>query len=150
MLLIFLILVMLAAERRAEMGMSRAVGMKRRQLIEAFIRQKAWPTASLSTAFFLLYRGLPRDRPLAVGIALAVIAPRTVVERRQQIRLMRAIGFTRANVALSFVLESAFEAVPGIANGIWRLCSLPIACWQVRISRQRALRRFTCPGSRSR
>jgi hypothetical protein len=39
MLLIFLILVMLAAERRAEMGMSRAVGMKRRQLIEAIMAE---------------------------------------------------------------------------------------------------------------
>jgi putative ABC transport system permease protein len=35
--LIFLIFVMLAAERRAEMGMARAVGTKRRQLIEQFL-----------------------------------------------------------------------------------------------------------------
>ena len=39
LLLIFLILVMLAAERRPEMGMSRAVGMKRRQLIESFMAE---------------------------------------------------------------------------------------------------------------
>ncbi len=36
-LLIFLIFVMLAAERRAEMGMSRAVGLKRRHLTEMFL-----------------------------------------------------------------------------------------------------------------
>jgi putative ABC transport system permease protein len=74
---------------------------------------------SLSNAFFLLIQGF-----LAIGlgvglIALAVIAFRTVVERRQQIGLLRAIGFTRTNVALSFVLESAFIAVLGILNGIW-------------------------------
>ncbi len=36
-LLIFLIFVMLAAERRAEMGMSRAVGLKRRHLTQMFM-----------------------------------------------------------------------------------------------------------------
>ena len=36
-LLIFLIFVMLAAERRAEMGMSRAVGLKRRHLTQMFL-----------------------------------------------------------------------------------------------------------------
>ena len=44
---------------------------------------------------------------------------RTVVERRQQIGLLRALGFTRASVAWSFVLESAFIAILGIINGIW-------------------------------
>jgi putative ABC transport system permease protein len=38
-LLIFLIFVMLAAERKPEMGMARAVGMKRRQLIQAFVAE---------------------------------------------------------------------------------------------------------------
>ena len=39
LLLVFLILVMLAAERRPEMGMARAVGMKRMQLIESFMAE---------------------------------------------------------------------------------------------------------------
>ena len=39
LLLVFLILVMLAAERRSEMGMARAVGMKRLQLIESFMAE---------------------------------------------------------------------------------------------------------------
>jgi putative ABC transport system permease protein len=55
---------------------------------------------------------------LLVGLAaLTVIAFRTVVERRQQIGLMRAIGFSRTNIALSFILESAFVAVLGIVIG---------------------------------
>src|ERR687894_1834080 len=40
-LLIFLIFVMLAAERRPEMGISRAVGTKRRHLIQAFLAEGA-------------------------------------------------------------------------------------------------------------
>ncbi len=36
-MLVFLIFVMLAAERRPEMGMARAIGTKRRQLIEQFV-----------------------------------------------------------------------------------------------------------------
>lgn len=38
-LLIFLIFTMLAAERKSEMGMARAVGMRRRQLIEVFLTE---------------------------------------------------------------------------------------------------------------
>ncbi|MDP9235952.1 MAG: FtsX-like permease family protein [Chloroflexota bacterium] len=73
----------------------------------------------LNTSFFYLIQGF-MALGLFVGIAsLGVIAFRTVVERRQQIGLMRAIGFSRASIALSFVLESAFVALLGIVNGIW-------------------------------
>lgn len=83
------------------------------------IRRQVETQQQLSTAFFYLLQGF-MALGLGVGIvALGVIAFRTVVERRQQIGLMRAIGFSRANIALSFVLESAFISVLGIANGIW-------------------------------
>lgn len=73
----------------------------------------------LSAAFFYLVQGF-MALGLGVGLAaLSVIAFRTVVERRQQVGLMRAIGFSRASVALSFVLESAFIALLGIVNGTW-------------------------------
>jgi putative ABC transport system permease protein len=56
---------------------------------------------------------------LLVGVAaVGVIAFRAVVERRQQIGMMRAIGFTREQVALSFVLESSFIAMLGALSGI--------------------------------
>ena len=56
---------------------------------------------------------------LFVGIAgLGVIAFRSVVERRQQIGMLRAIGYQRSTVTLSFVLESSFIAVMGIASGV--------------------------------
>jgi putative ABC transport system permease protein len=54
-----------------------------------------------------------------VGIAaLGVIAFRTVVERRQQIGMLRAIGYTRRLIALSFFFESSFIALAGVAMGL--------------------------------
>ena len=56
---------------------------------------------------------------LLVGIAgLGVIAFRSVVERRQQIGMLRAIGYQRATVTLTFLLESSFIAVMGILSGV--------------------------------
>jgi putative ABC transport system permease protein len=55
---------------------------------------------------------------LLVGIAaLGVISSRTVVERRQQVGMLRAIGYQPGMVALSFVLESSFIALVGIGIG---------------------------------
>ncbi len=56
---------------------------------------------------------------LFVGIAaVGVVAFRTVVERRQQIGMLRAIGYTRNAVAISFLMESSFVAALGILSGI--------------------------------
>jgi putative ABC transport system permease protein len=83
------------------------------------IQQSVEDDQALNASFFYLVQGF-MALGLGVGlVALGVIALRTVVERRQQIGLMRAIGFSRTNVALTFLLESAFVAVLGIANGIW-------------------------------
>jgi len=55
---------------------------------------------------------------LLVGIAaLGVISTRTVVERRQQVGMLRAIGFQPYMVALSFIMESSFIALTGIVVG---------------------------------
>jgi len=55
---------------------------------------------------------------LVVGIAaLGVIAARSVVERRQQIGMLRAIGFRRGMVQNTFTLESSFVAILGIVIG---------------------------------
>jgi putative ABC transport system permease protein len=55
---------------------------------------------------------------LVVGVAaLGVISARAVVERRQQIGIMRAIGFRRGMIQLSFLLESSFVALTAIAVG---------------------------------
>ena len=56
---------------------------------------------------------------LVVGIAaLGVIAARSVVERRQQIGILRALGFQKGMVQLSFLLESSYVALLGILLGV--------------------------------
>ena len=56
---------------------------------------------------------------LMVGVAaLGVISLRAVVERRQQIGVLRAIGYRRVMIQLSFLLESSFVALLGIAIGV--------------------------------
>lgn len=55
---------------------------------------------------------------LVVGVAaLGVISTRAVVERRQQIGMLRALGFQREMVAWSFLIESSFVALLGIGLG---------------------------------
>ena len=55
---------------------------------------------------------------LIVGVAgLGVISTRAVVERRQQIGVLRAIGYRRRMIELSFLLESSFVALLGIVIG---------------------------------
>jgi putative ABC transport system permease protein len=55
---------------------------------------------------------------LIVGVAaLGVISARAVVERRHEIGVMRAIGFERERVQLSFLMESCMVALVGIIVG---------------------------------
>ena len=67
---------------------------------------------------FVLLRGF-MSLGLVVGIcALGVIAARSVVERRQQIGMMRALGFQGGQVRLVFLIESSFIALLGIGFGV--------------------------------
>ena len=73
---------------------------------------------ALQRNFFLLMQGF-MGLGLFVGIAaVGVIAFRTVVERRQQIGMLRAIGYQRSTVALSFMIESSFVTLLGIGSGV--------------------------------
>ena len=55
---------------------------------------------------------------LIVGIAgLGVISTRAVVERWQQIGMLRALGFRRALVQRSFLMESSLIALLGLVIG---------------------------------
>jgi putative ABC transport system permease protein len=55
---------------------------------------------------------------LVVGVAaLGVISARAVVERRQQVGILRAIGFQRRMIQLIFLLESSFIALTAILVG---------------------------------
>ena len=72
---------------------------------------------SISNGFFTLLQGF-MGLGLFVGVAaLGVISFRAVVERRQQIGMLRAIGYQRNMVATSFLLESLVIAVLGIGSG---------------------------------
>jgi putative ABC transport system permease protein len=56
---------------------------------------------------------------LLVGMAaLAVTGSRAVVERRQQIGMLRALGFRRLHVQLLFLIESLLVGVIGTALGL--------------------------------
>jgi putative ABC transport system permease protein len=73
--------------------------------------------AAAGRAFFRLFIGF-MALGLVVGIAaLGVVSTRAVVERRQQIGVLRAIGYRRGMVQLSFLLESSFVSLLGIAIG---------------------------------
>jgi putative ABC transport system permease protein len=55
---------------------------------------------------------------LVVGVAaLGVISARSVVERRQQIGVLRSIGFQRRMIQAAFLLESSFVALTAIGVG---------------------------------
>ena len=72
----------------------------------------------LQNSFLLVFQGF-MGLGLIVGIAaLGVVASRAVVERRQQIGMLRAIGYQRSMVALSFLFESGFIATSGILLGL--------------------------------
>jgi putative ABC transport system permease protein len=68
--------------------------------------------------FFYLMQGF-MGLGLFVGVAaVGVIAFRTVVERRQQIGMLRAIGYNRKMIGLTFMIESAFIALMGVLSGV--------------------------------
>ncbi len=81
--------------------------------IDAHLREAArvnYTINSLLTGFMGL--------GVVIGIAgLGVISTRAVVERRHQIGILRAIGFKRSSVQLSFLLESSIVASLGILIG---------------------------------
>ena len=55
---------------------------------------------------------------LIVGVAaLGVVSARSVVERRQQIGVLRAIGYRRSMVQACFLIESSFVALTAIVVG---------------------------------
>ena len=73
---------------------------------------------SQNNAFFSLLRGY-LGLGLLIGIAgLGVVMVRAVRERRRQIGMLRAMGFSSKVVRRAFVLEAAFVALQGILIGV--------------------------------
>jgi putative ABC transport system permease protein len=83
-----------------------------------------------STAFLYIIQGF-MGLGLLVGIAaVGVIAFRNVVERRQQIGMLRALGYQRSLISLSFLIETTFVVGMGVLSGTvlgwrWPATSLP-------------------------
>jgi len=68
---------------------------------------------------------------LAVGIAaMGILALRAVVERRREIGMLRAMGFTEGSILRSFFLEFSFVTLLGLAIGtilgVWIVYDLTI------------------------
>ncbi len=98
-----------------------------------------------SAGFLLLFQGF-MGLGLVVGIAaLGVISFRAVVERRQQIGMLRAIGFQRSMVALSFLFESGFVAMSGILMGLIMGVSFSWVLWNFGEVGSRAGGAFAVP-----
>ena len=94
-------------------------GMNASILAEQFAQGQA-----LTRGILRLFQGF-MALGLLVGIAaLGVISSRTVVERRQQVGMLRAIGFQPRMVALSFLFEASFIALTGLLIGAWAGLSL--------------------------
>ena len=82
------------------------------------LKARAEAENALFRNFFYLMQAF-MSLGLLVGIAaVGVIAFRTVVERRQHIGMLRAIGYKRSTVALSFLLESSFVTLLAISSAI--------------------------------
>lgn len=82
------------------------------------IREALEEQQSFFTGFFYLVQGF-MGLGLVVGVAaIGVISFRSVVERRQQIGVLRALGFQKNLVSLSFMIESAFVVGVGAISGL--------------------------------
>lgn len=94
-------------------GALRTSGVRAESIMEQIEEQQAF-----SSSFFTLMQGF-MGLGLFVGLAaLGVVSFRAVVERRQQIGMLRAIGYQRGMVAASFMLESLITATLGVLTGV--------------------------------
>jgi putative ABC transport system permease protein len=101
-----------------EVASSIEAALLERGVLATSFQQEIDDAAAQSNAFQYLFEGF-MGLGLIVGIAaLGVIAFRTVAERRQQIGMLRAIGYTRKLIGLAFFMESSFIALAGIAMGM--------------------------------
>ncbi len=73
---------------------------------------------SVMSNFMYLFEGF-LGIGLLIGIAgIGIISYRNVIERRQQIGMLRAIGFKKSMIARSFIIETSFITVLAIFIGV--------------------------------
>ena len=90
-----------------------ANGMNAESLLDNIKEQR-----ETSNAFNKLFQGFS-GLGLVVGIAaIGVLSVRAVVERRQSVGVLRAIGFRSSMIRTQFLIESSFITLIGIVIGI--------------------------------
>jgi len=81
------------------------------------IKQELKDGQRQSQSFLYILQGF-MGLGLIVGIAaVGVIAYRAIVERRQQIGMLRALGFQRSMISQAFVMEAAIVVILGVVSG---------------------------------
>ena len=94
------------------------IAFQRNGMESSVLAELVEESVSANRAFNKLLTGF-MGLGLMVGVAsLGVVSLRAVVERRQQIGVLRAIGYRRGMVQLSFLLESSFIVLLGVAIGV--------------------------------
>jgi len=92
-------------------------------------------TSSIDSIFTLFRAFLAMG--LIIGIAgLGIITIRSIHERRLEIGMMRAIGFTKRMVVVNFALESAFISLLGIVAGTSLGIVVGYQLWNVALQSQ--------------
>jgi putative ABC transport system permease protein len=95
-------------ERSEEVAKAIEAALMRNGVQGVSIRDELKDAQQQEAGFLYLIQGF-MGLGLVVGIAaVGVIAFRSVVERRQQIGVLRALGYQRGMVSLSFLIETAF------------------------------------------
>ncbi|GHO81218.1 hypothetical protein KSD_89890 [Ktedonobacter sp. SOSP1-85] len=82
-----------------------------------FVSLDAADANALTADLTLFLIGYLASGLLFGALSISVIVSRTVVERRQQIGILRALGFTRARILSLFVVESSFIITVSLATG---------------------------------
>ncbi|WP_201371178.1 ABC transporter permease [Ktedonobacter robiniae] len=108
------------SEEQATRDLMKAFGAQYTLQVQSLTSSAGATTQATLTIFYSCYLGLG----LVFGaLALAVIMSRAVVERRQHIGMLRAFGFSRTLVALSFLMEAGFiitlSLLIGTALALW-------------------------------
>ena len=102
----------------AEVSRELEVTFQRNGMESSVLAELVEDSVSANQSFNYLLTGF-MGLGLLVGVAsLGVVSLRAVVERRQQIGVLRAIGYRRNMVQLSFLLESSFVVLLGVAIGV--------------------------------
>ena len=94
------------------------VAFQRHGMESSVLAEQLEDSVSANQSFNYLLTGF-MGLGLMVGVAsLGVVSLRAVVERRQQIGVLRAIGYRRQMVQLTFLIESSFVVLLGVAIGV--------------------------------